>query len=209
MNKNIFIILLLALLLLAGYYLFGQERRVDTEVDTTDIEDVVIEEEEEGEEEREGDVDVDYRDEVRRQLNGMTVDVPDVDVFATLSGGEVAFDAGAGVEGYLSLSEAYTLVSKSDVEFALIHATISTGGSGTFDYVFAVKVTDDELTHTGSAYVGDRIIVEAIDAEPRAIGGFDVSIDLLTRASGEPLSALPTVPVTLEFSLTEDGEFSQ
>lgn len=207
MNKNILIIFLLILLILAGYYLLGRNGGAETEVDTADEEEVITEDREE--EDQEEETSAGYLAEVRRQLSSMTVDVPDVDAFATLSNGEVAFDAGAGVEGYLSLGEAYTLATDGDVDFALIHATISTGGSGTFDYVFAVLVSDDDLTHTGSAYLGDRIIVEAIDAEPRAGGGFDVSVDMLTRANGEPLSALPTVPTTLEFSLNEDGEFGQ
>ncbi|MEX0933501.1 MAG: hypothetical protein WDZ74_01975 [Candidatus Paceibacterota bacterium] len=205
MNKNILIALLLILLVLAAYYLFGREREIETVMGDSDSEETRIEDEENREEVKERS----DRTEVRERLDSMTVDVPDVDTFATLSGGEVAFDAGAGVEGYLNLGKAYTLVSNGEVEFALIHATISTGGSGTFDYVFAVRVTDDALTHTGSAYVGDRIIVEGIDAEPRTGGGFDVSVLMLTRVDGEPLSALPTVPVTLEFSLSEDGEFGE
>jgi len=204
MNKNILIVLLLILLLLAGYYLFGRE--VETGVDNIDVEEVIVEDEDEEPEEN---VEASDRTEVRERLSRMTVDVPDVDSFATLSSGEAAFDAGAGVEGYMTLGEAYTLVSNGEAEFALVHATISTGGSGTFDYVFAVEVADDTLTHTGSAYLGDRIIVEEIEAGPQANGGFDVSVVILTRVEGEPLSALPTVPLTLDFSLSAEGEFGE
>ena len=137
----------------------------------------------------------------------MTVDVPDLSTFVTLRGGEATFDAGAGIEGYMMLGNAYTLVRGGDSEFALIHATISTGGSGTFDYVFAIEVTDTTLTHRGSAYLGDRIIVEDINADSRARGGFDVSVDMLTRLSDEPLSALPTIPATLDFTLNSEGQF--
>jgi len=137
----------------------------------------------------------------------MTIDVPDLDMFVTLKGGEAVFDPGSGIEGYLRLGNAHTLAKNEDSEFALIHATISTGGSGTFDYVFAIEVADSTLTHRGSAYIGDRIIVEDISAESGSGEVFDVRVSLLTRLPDEPLSALPTVPATLDFMLNSEGQF--
>jgi hypothetical protein len=206
MNKNILIAFLLVLVVFAGFYLFGRDREGSVE-ETDERSEEVIGEEDEIDDEREGEDTASYDAEVRRQLNTMTIDVPDLDTFVTLEDGEATFDAGAGIEGYLKLGDAYTLARDGDAEFALIHSTLSTGGSGTFDYVFAIEVTDTTLTHKGSAYLGDRIIVEDISAEPGANELFDITVSLLTRLSGEPLSDFPTVPTALDFTLNSEGQF--
>jgi hypothetical protein len=207
MNKNILIAFLLVLLVFAGLYLFRRDRGAPIEAPTDENEEIVDEEEPLNNVDGETEDDTSYEDEVRSQLNNMTIDVPDLDTFVTLEGGEATFDAEAGIEGYMTLGDAYTLVRNEDSEFALIHVTISTGGSGTFDYIFAIEVTNTTLAHTGSAYLGDRIIVESVSAEPRTDGLFDVSVSMLTRLPDEPLSALPTIPTSLEFKLNSEGQF--
>lgn len=203
MKKTYLIIILLALLLVVGYFLFSRDRDVEVIIEN-DEESEVLEEEEEG-----GDVEernVSAAEEALRTLERSVVIIPDLDIEVPLSGGEASFDAGVGVDGYITLGSTSASVVVDGRDYMLVEARMSTGGSGSFDYVFAFRLEDGSATHTGSAYIGDRIIIENIEASSRASGGANVSVDMLTREEGEALASEPTTPQTLEFVLTEEGE---
>jgi len=207
MNKTTWILILLVLLGIAGYYLFGKkEATAPSETTPTTSGEDTAKEPDQTETENNS---VSSDAKVRALLEGVAINIPDLDTEVTVTDGKGTFDAGAGTEGYITMGENYTLVNNGDKKFVLTDATVNTGGSGTFNYVFAFSVDGTTLTQTDSGYIGDRIIVKDIKAVPTDSGTVDVSVTFLTRAEDEPLSAEPTLSETLNFSLDSEGALSE
>jgi hypothetical protein len=70
------------------------------------------------------------------------------------------------------------------------------GGSGTFYYLAALLNTTAGLTVTPAVLLGDRIKVNAVRLDGRA-----VVVDLLDRAAGQPLAASPSVAMAKRFAI--------
>jgi len=68
------------------------------------------------------------------------------------------------------------------------------GGSGTFYYVAALLNTSAAVSATPAVMLGDRIKISSL-----RIDGKTIVVELLDRASGQPLSASPSVAVTKRF----------
>lgn len=78
------------------------------------------------------------------------------------------------------------------------------GGSGTMYYVAALLNAAAGITATPAVQLGDRIKVTGLRLDGRAIVA-----DLLDRAVGQPLSALPAVAVTRRFTLDRGALIAQ
>jgi hypothetical protein len=79
---------------------------------------------------------------------------------------------------------------------AVVVLTHQPGGSGTFYYVAALLNTSAGVTATPAILLGDRIMVNALRLDGRAI-----VVELLDRAAGQPLTASPTVASTKRFEV--------
>ncbi len=80
---------------------------------------------------------------------------------------------------------------RPDAVVILVHQP---GGSGTFYYVAALLNVPGGATATPAILLGDRIKVNAVRLDGRAI-----VVEVLGRAAGEPLTASPTVASSRRF----------
>ncbi len=74
------------------------------------------------------------------------------------------------------------------------------GGSGTFYTLHAVTGAPGEATDAGSVFLGDRIVLRGM-----AVESGSVSVDLLDRREGDPMSAPPMIPRQRRYELKEAG----
>ena len=79
---------------------------------------------------------------------------------------------------------------------AVVVLTYQPGGSGTFYYVAALLGTPAGVTVTPAMLLGDRIAVSAV-----RIDGATIVVDILDRASGQPLTASPSVAATRRYAV--------
>jgi hypothetical protein len=79
-------------------------------------------------------------------------------------------------------------------EDAAVTLVADPGGSGTFSYLAAVINRKGAAKPTGSLFLGDRIVVKSI-----AIRSGLITVTLLTRKEGAPMSEAPTVEVSPTF----------
>lgn len=80
---------------------------------------------------------------------------------------------------------------------AAVVLTFTGGGSGTFYYVVALLGTGaGKSVSTNAVLLGDRILIDAV-----SIAGGKISVDLLDRRAGEPMSTAPSVKLTRVFQL--------
>lgn len=77
---------------------------------------------------------------------------------------------------------------KADVAFIL---TQESGGSGIFYYIAAAIAQDDGYTGTNAVLIGDRI-----SPQTTRIQGGQVIVNYADRASGEPMSVMPSIGKT-------------
>lgn len=81
---------------------------------------------------------------------------------------------------------------------AVVILTHQPGGSGTFYYVAALLNTPGGVTATPAILLGDRITVNALRLDGRAI-----VVEMLDRSAGQPLAASPTVATTKRFGVDQ------
>lgn len=80
---------------------------------------------------------------------------------------------------------------------AAVVLTSTGGGTGTFYYLFALLGTGaGKSESTGAVLLGDRIGIDAV-----RVDAGKVSVDLLDRRAGEPMSTAPSVKITRIFQL--------
>lgn len=84
---------------------------------------------------------------------------------------------------------------EADTAVILVH---DPGGSGTFYYAAAAISAAGRFHGTPATLIGDRIVVRSAHIAKRTL-----SVNILDRPGGAPMSATPTVDLTLEFSLKE------
>lgn len=80
----------------------------------------------------------------------------------------------------------------------VVIVTYQSGGSGTFHYVAALLSTASSGAAGPSALLGDRIKVNAIRLDGRAI-----VVELLERSTGQPFTSSPTVPTVKRFEVVQ------
>jgi hypothetical protein len=78
--------------------------------------------------------------------------------------------------------------------------TQSTGGTGVFFYLVVLKATDAGYRSLEAFFLGDRIAPQ----NTRIADGI-VSVNFATRATGEPMTAQPSIGVTKTFKLSGAG----
>jgi hypothetical protein len=89
----------------------------------------------------------------------------------------------------------------SDIDAAVMLITQS-GGSGTFYTLAAVLDDNGTPVHRGSAFLGDRIMIESV-----AIDNGQITVELVTQGPDDPMSR-PTIHTTRTFVLIA-GELSE
>jgi hypothetical protein len=81
---------------------------------------------------------------------------------------------------------------------ALILVT-QAAGSGTFSYLAVAQNRGSTLEPVASVVLGDRVVVQSL-----SIAAGEVSVQLLTRAPGEPMTSAPRTPRTSTYVLRGD-----
>ena len=81
---------------------------------------------------------------------------------------------------------------------AIVVLTQQPGGSGTFYYVAVVLNGAKGVTTTPATLLGDRIAVSGV-----RLDGSTIVVDLLDRASGQPLTASPSVATTKRYAVDQ------
>lgn len=79
-------------------------------------------------------------------------------------------------------------------EDAVVVVVVSRGGSGTFVYLASVMNEKGALKASAAMLLGDRVTVTSL-----AIQAGTLSVGMLVRKPGEPMSAVPTVALTRTF----------
>ena len=79
-------------------------------------------------------------------------------------------------------------------EDAVVVLAVSRGGSGTFVYLASVMNEKGAPKASAAFLLGDRVTVTSLEIQAGTL-----SVGLLVRKSGEPMSAVPTVPMTRTF----------
>lgn len=70
------------------------------------------------------------------------------------------------------------------------------GGSGTFFYLSAVLNKEMVMVPVDTTLLGDRVAINTVNID--ATG--NIIVELLTRAENEPMSSVPSVKTSIEFS---------
>lgn len=204
MNKVVFLSLIALFIAGGAYYFFVRDRgdvpTVQEAEDEQVKEEIVAPEEER----------MSKADRERLLLGEIAVNIPDIDVQTIISGGRGVFDAGERFEGFILLGEQHASALIDGEEFILAHASLNTGGTGIFDYIFVFRVDGESLVHTSSAHIGDLIVVRGLKVgEKRATQAdgarAEVIVDILDRDENEPLVVDPTVERRFVFTLSEKG----
>ncbi|MDK2982063.1 MAG: hypothetical protein PWQ55_2410 [Chloroflexota bacterium] len=99
----------------------------------------------------------------------------------------------------LGAEQAFGDVNGDGTTDAAVTLQVDPGGSGTFTYLAVVLDRNGSYQVLPVVFLGDRIKVQSLTILPG-----QVSVDLLTRAAAEPMSAEPTVAETLTFDLSGD-----
>lgn len=86
---------------------------------------------------------------------------------------------------------------KEDIAFLIVQ---DGGGSGLFYYAVVALKTDDGYKTTDAFFVGDRIAPQTTE-----IHGTELDVNYAERKPGEPMTARPSVGVTLRLKVTANG----
>ena len=78
------------------------------------------------------------------------------------------------------------------------------GGSGTFFYLAALINGTSGVTPTPAVLLGDRVKVTGVKLDGRAI-----TVDLLDRSAGQPLTASPSVATTRHYVVDRGALIAQ
>ncbi len=76
------------------------------------------------------------------------------------------------------------------------------GGSGTFYYVVVALKTADGYKTTNAFFVGDRIAPQTTEINTSAL---ELRVNFAERKPGEPMTAQPSMGVTLYLKVTSEG----
>lgn len=81
---------------------------------------------------------------------------------------------------------------------AIVVLTYQPGGSGTFYYVAVLLNAASGVTATPAMLLGDRVAVSGV-----RLDGSTIVVDMLDRASGQPLTASPSVATTKRYVVAQ------
>ncbi len=140
-------------------------------------------------------------------LGNMTYTLPDMDIYAedgqvTLVDGVFDVEAAPGsaeramvnTTGYAAFGD----LNGDAVDDAAVVLVTRTGGTGVFYYLATVLNQDGEPVHTGTAMLGDRVVLNDLFIEDET-----VVLDMIRSGPSDPLCC-PTEPVEQIYAL--DGE---
>jgi len=88
---------------------------------------------------------------------------------------------------------------KEDIAFLIAQ---NSGGTGIFYYVVVALKTKDDYKMTNAFFVGDRIAPQTTEINESA---GELRVNFAERKPGEPMTADPSVGVTLYLKVTPDG----
>jgi hypothetical protein len=110
----------------------------------------------------------------------------------------VAQDSAAMTKVELS-EQAFGDIDQDGFEDAAVTLLVESGGSGTFTYLALVLNEEGIAKPLPAVFLGDRIKVNSITIQSDSI-----TVNLLTRDAGEPMSAEPTIEEIQTFTLVDD-----
>ncbi|MEK7628175.1 MAG: Gmad2 immunoglobulin-like domain-containing protein [Patescibacteria group bacterium] len=146
---------------------------------------------------------------IEAALQGAALDMTD------LGGGELVlkdgtaeFSTGADTpNGFVRLAGKNTIVENGEVAdvFSIVEA--NGGGTGTFIYLvhFAYTAVSGTAIEQQKIMLGDRIAVDSVTTEITSPSTYDVLVALKDREGTEPMTAVPQVPMVLQFTRGTNG----
>ncbi|MFA6095383.1 MAG: hypothetical protein WC767_00895 [Candidatus Paceibacterota bacterium] len=197
-KKGLFAVIIIIILAIAGYYAFGSKP-------STSVEDIGAPSEVKADvpagvtKDTFAPVTKDSTDtSLIGRLKSVSVGVTEDGSKVTLADGKATFTIpGSSSKGSVSLGDVAISKDSNGRKDVLAILNVSSGGSGTFQYVVLFEDKGGVLTDKSYVSVGDRVTVTGIRADDISAGGdYVVSVSYLGRKDGEPMTAKATVAKT-------------
>jgi hypothetical protein len=142
-------------------------------------------------------------------MNVARIRVPQTGVDVTLNQGQADFTDGA-VKGHVVLGRILGRVPTDSGYDVFVAMTVTTSGSGVMHYVVLFRNVGQAVMYTSTAFIGDRVILTGVIAEPDkstpygksqfymiSATGYSLTVSYLDRKNAEPLTTTPTLAKTV------------
>lgn len=141
-------------------------------------------------------------------VRSATFQVPESDATVTLSDGSALFEVAPEslAEGsIIMVPEAYAEWTNGTRTEAATVVAVNSGGTGVFLYLVVFAIEDGQAVKKSETYLGDRITITHVGIGELVHDGeadYRVTVQTLVRAEDEAYAAVPSVPETRTFYVT-------